>query len=122
MDSSLDTQQGCPTRQLRVRKDGAVPLRKGLALTADLVSAANLEEAPGNLHPTPAPACEGVSTLCFSNGNSRARSCLGLNNQPSQMILGISDGNPANEPLGFPGGKPHCALMEFSGKKPNQIN
>lgn len=78
---------------------------------------------------TLAPTPKGLNTPCFSIGNSRARSCLELNNQPLQVILGsemcwlyIRDGNSAQESLGFPAGKPCFALMELQGRKTNQTN
>lgn len=62
--SALDARQGCPTGQPYWGADRNVPLRKGLAPTWDLASAAHLQLAPN-----PSWPMGGVSTtLCFSNG------------------------------------------------------
>ena len=72
---------------------------------------------------TPTPTPKALNTPCFSRGNNRAGSCLGLNNQPLQVILGtkmfwlhIRDGHCPGI-LGIPRRKTSLCPDGASGKK-----
>lgn len=112
----------------------AVPAERGSCAFEEGTGACGCKPGRASVHATgpwrtPTPTPKGLNTPCFSRGNNRAGSCLGLNNQPLQVILGakmfwlyIRDGNSAQESLGFPGGKSHFALMELQERKTNQTN